>query len=123
MPTYLVRIIASRDLVGVFSADSIIQLIDIIDECTEPDACEYARLPPGGIMWTSPATPIPIDVLGDADLGDPDPIPWSDASFTELWWSYVFGYATCRCAKEIVASQLVHFGSNETGLRCPDRGE
>jgi hypothetical protein len=37
MPTYLVRIIETHDLVGVFSADNIVQLIDIVDECTDPD--------------------------------------------------------------------------------------
>ncbi|MGM4893096.1 hypothetical protein [Tardiphaga sp. 839_C3_N1_4] len=37
MPTYLVRIIETRDLVGVFSADNIVQLIDIVDEWTDPD--------------------------------------------------------------------------------------
>jgi hypothetical protein len=62
MPTYLVRIIETRDLVGVFSADNIHQLIIIVDECTEPDECEYTRMGPGGIMWTSPAVPIPIAV-------------------------------------------------------------
>ncbi|KZD20349.1 hypothetical protein A4A58_19100 [Tardiphaga robiniae] len=79
MPTYLVRIIETRDLVGVFSADNIVQLIDIVDECTEPDECEYTRMGPGGIMWASPAIPIPIAIPEDDDDGEPDPMPWAPA--------------------------------------------
>ena len=44
MPTYLVRIIETHDFVGVFFADNIRQLIIIVDECTEPDECEYTRM-------------------------------------------------------------------------------
>ncbi|WNV08900.1 hypothetical protein [Tardiphaga sp. 709] len=88
MPTYLVRIIETRDLVGVFSADNILQLIIIVNECTEPDDCEYARLSvPGGIMWTSPAIPIPIPRTDDEDGSEPDPMPWSEATDTERWWT------------------------------------
>ncbi|WP_441242505.1 hypothetical protein [Tardiphaga sp. 768_D3_N2_1] len=96
MPTYLVRIIETHDLVGVFSADNIVQLIDIVDECTEPDECEYTRMGPGGIMWGSPAIPIPIAIPEDADGGEPDPMPWGEASVTETWWDYFYGYATYR---------------------------
>jgi hypothetical protein len=96
MPTYLVRIIESRDLVGIFSADSIHELIVVIDECTEADACEYVRLPTGGVMWTDPATPIPIARAAEEDGSEPDPMPWGDATVTERWWDFLYGYATCR---------------------------
>lgn len=57
----LVRLIDTHDLVGIYSVDSILQLIVIIDECTDPGACEYTRLRfPGGIMWEGPAVPVPV---------------------------------------------------------------
>jgi hypothetical protein len=96
MPTYLVRIIETHDLVGVFSVDNIRQLIMIVDECTEPDACEYTRLGPGAIMWTSPAIPIPILLPEEIDGSEPDPMPWEGASLSESWWDYFYGYAKCR---------------------------
>lgn len=64
MPTYLVRIIGTRDLVGVFSANNIVQRIDIVDECTEPERVRVnahatsarQRLGPaqGGMAWCRP---------------------------------------------------------------------
>eukprot|EP01035_Chromulina_nebulosa_P011591 gene11591-15483_t len=97
MPTFLVRIIETRDLVGIFSADSVEQLILTVDECTEPDSCEYARLSvAGGIMWASPAIPIPIEFPDDSDFTEPDPMPWSEATLTERWWNYLHGYEKCR---------------------------
>lgn len=96
MPTYLVRIIETHDLVGIFSVDNIHQLIVIVDECTEPDGCEYARMRPGGIMWTSPAIPVPIARPEDSDGSEPDPMPWADATVTERWWDFLYGYLTCR---------------------------
>jgi hypothetical protein len=38
-----------------------------VDECTNAGACEYVEIPPGGIMWTSPAIPVPVDV-GDRNV-------------------------------------------------------
>lgn len=96
MPAYLVRIIDTHDLVGVFSADNIDQLIILIDECTEPDACEYTRMGPGGLMWESPAVPIPVKLPQDDDGGEPDPVPWAAVSVTEAWWNYFYGHARCR---------------------------
>lgn len=56
MPAYLVRLIDSHDLVGIYAVESIQQLIVIIDECTDPGACEYTRLRySGGVMWEGPA--------------------------------------------------------------------
>lgn len=96
MPTYLVRIIETRDLVGIFSVESIHDLILTVDECTEADGCEYARLSvSGGIMWIKPAIPIPIEYPDD-DVTEPDPFPWSEAGFTERWWNFIYGFESCR---------------------------
>ena len=97
MPAYLVRIIETRDLVGIFFVENIHQLIVTVDECTEPDGCEYARLRvAGGIIWTSPAVPIPIDLPEDDDLIEPDPMPWGAACVTERWWNFLYGFEVCR---------------------------
>jgi len=55
MPAYLVRTIDEHDIVGIFVADEMNDLLVAVDECTDPDDCEYIELPVGGIMWTSPA--------------------------------------------------------------------
>ena len=61
MPTYLVRTIKGHDLVGVFVAPNVFALALLVDECTDPGSCEYQRMKPGGIMWTSPAVVVPIE--------------------------------------------------------------
>jgi hypothetical protein len=81
MPTYRVRIIETHDLVGIFTADNILQLIVIVivDECSEPDDCEYTRLPSGGIMWAGLPIPAPVTPPEDPDGADqtqcPQPSP------------------------------------------------
>jgi hypothetical protein len=60
MSAYLVRLIQNRDIVGFFAADGFDDLVIAVDECTEVSACEFVELPPGGIVWTSPAVPVPI---------------------------------------------------------------
>jgi len=92
MPAFLVRLIKNRDLVGFFAADDLIDLMDTVDECTDPGACEYAELPLGGIMWSSPAKAIPL-IPGLEDGSEPEPMPWGGAELTELWWNFVYGFA------------------------------
>jgi hypothetical protein len=55
MPAYLVRTIDEHDLVGIFVAPSVGHLALILDEGIDPGVCEYQRMGPGGIMWTSDA--------------------------------------------------------------------
>lgn len=97
MPAYLVRIIDTHDLVGIYYVETILQLIVIIDECTDPGACEYTRLTfPGGIMWESPAVSVPVERPGGTDGSEPDPVPWEAASVTERWFNVIYGYEKCR---------------------------
>jgi hypothetical protein len=79
MPTFLFRLIDTHDLVGIFVAQNIGRLADLVDECTEPDDCEFLRMPAGGVIWTSPAIPIPIELSEDEDPTEPDPLPWAGA--------------------------------------------
>lgn len=97
MPAYLVRLIETHDFVGIYSVDTILQLIVIVDECTDPGACEYTRLrAPGGVMWEAPAISVPVERPEDADGSEPDPVPWGEASVTERWFNVIYGYEECR---------------------------
>jgi hypothetical protein len=93
MPAYLVRLIKNRDIVGFFAADDLDDLVIAVDECTDVAACEYVELPAGGIMWTSPAMPVPVDV-GDRqdEEAEIEELPWAKAELSELWWSVVYGF-------------------------------
>jgi hypothetical protein len=95
MPAYLVRLIGNRDLVGFFAAEDLDDLVEAVDECTDVDACEFIELPPGGIMWTSPAICVPLERAdpNDEDSQFPD-FPWGPASLTEWWFDVVYGYDT-----------------------------
>jgi hypothetical protein len=94
VPTYLVRLINNHDLVGIFIARDFREMLITIDECTDPGSCEYVSLDAGGIMWTDPAIPIPIDVSDTDDAGNP--VPWGQATFTEVWQNYLHGFARLR---------------------------
>ena len=89
MPVYLVRTIDEHDLVGIFNAETVTDFVIAIDECTDPEACEYLELPVGGLFWSEPAVQIPPPE-GDNDNGPdedsyPD-IPWADVSMAGSWW-------------------------------------
>ena len=90
MPAYLVRLIKSHDIVGFFTADDLDELAIAIDECADVDACEYVELPVGGIMWESPAIPVPIAGGDEAELPE---LPWAKAALSGGWWSVIYGYA------------------------------
>jgi hypothetical protein len=93
MPAYLVRLIQTRDIVGFFVADDFNDLVIAVDECTDVPACEYVEMPAGGIMWTSPAIPVPIDISDRKDeSADIEVLPWAQAELSESWWSVVYGY-------------------------------
>jgi hypothetical protein len=62
MPAYLVRTADEHDLVGFFVADDLDELLELVDECTAPDACEYLELPSGGIFWDKPGVAVPIAI-------------------------------------------------------------
>jgi hypothetical protein len=87
---YLVRLIKSHDIVGFFTADDLDELAIAIDECADVDACEYVKLPVGGVMWESPAMPVPIDCGDEAELPE---LSWAKAALSGGWWSVIYGYA------------------------------
>lgn len=92
MPAYLVRLIQNRDIVGFFAADEFEDLVSAVDECTDVPACEYVELPPGGIMWTGPVIPVPVEINREDEEAEIKELPWASAQMSELWWSVVYGY-------------------------------
>jgi hypothetical protein len=94
MAVYLVRTIDEHDLVGIFNAPNLDELALVVDECLDPGDCEYQRMGTGGIMWTEPAIPIPIELPEgeEDDSTEPDPVPWSAATLTDDWWNSFYGF-------------------------------
>jgi hypothetical protein len=74
-------------------ADDLDELAIAIDECADVDACEYVGLPVGGIMWESPAIPVPISAGDEAELPELPELPWAKAALSGGWWSVIYGYA------------------------------
>jgi len=93
MPAYLVRLIQNRDIVGFFAADDFDDLVVAVDECTDVPACEYVELPPGGIMWTSPAVAVPFDLRNHEEGAEIEKLPWEKVQLCEAWWSVVYGHS------------------------------
>lgn len=89
MPAFLVRTKDTCDLVGFFSADDEDDLIDLVDECTEPEYCQYLELPSGGVYWDSPAVAVPIGPSDDDETEEK--IAWNKADLTDFWAEAVYG--------------------------------
>jgi hypothetical protein len=126
LKVYFVRLISNRDLVGIFAARDVDELTDIIDEVTDPWSCEYRVMRPGAIYWTSPAIPVPIDVPEDDEMiGDEDPIPWADVSYSELWYDYFFGDGrwTAIDPEERVRERKRRAAAKKKPARKPKSGE
>ena len=55
MASYIVRLGPSepraRELVGIFVADTVDQLFELVNETETPMCCEYRQLGNGGIYW------------------------------------------------------------------------
>jgi hypothetical protein len=70
LKAYFVRIAADQQVVGLFVAPSIAILAALVDECADPNACEYAPARMGGIMVAGKATATwPLTDAVDDDAG------------------------------------------------------
>lgn len=72
MSAYIVRVVEGHELVGLYSAKSLKALRNLVDELCEPDDCEYAVLPDGGIHFSAGAASVPLAEWCQ-DAGDDDP--------------------------------------------------
>lgn len=95
MSTYLVRMAGSRELVGLFWADSLSSLAHVVDECVSPSLCEAKNIRLGGIFWPMPievCVPLPDESGGDDEGSQldvareklPEPV-FSDLLYCELF--------------------------------------
>lgn len=83
MNAYLVRLIENKELVGIFCCERA-ELDWLVDECTEPDACEFASIGSGGIMWEGRAPRVPFweqSRLSDQEIDD----MVEDDNWDNLW--------------------------------------
>jgi hypothetical protein len=102
MPAYLVRLIDSCQIVGLFFVDHAEHLSDSVNEWTEGDRCEYVKLPAGGIVWAEPsgvAVPMNPGTELDANWAIPE-LPFNSATMSESWLNLLYGYpSTLRWTK------------------------
>jgi hypothetical protein len=75
-----------RDLVGIFYASNPKALAEMVDECCDVSACEYATLPTGGFYMSAKAVPVPYGAPGD----DEEVNFFPKAQFTDSWWPIFF---------------------------------
>jgi len=68
MNVYIVRLIDRKELVGVFWADTIDDLVTLVDECTDPAVCEYRTAHRGGFYWPGLLSPMFDDICKSTDL-------------------------------------------------------
>ena len=88
MNCYLVRLTEEKELVGIFCCKRS-WLAKLVDECTNPSACEYAAIGAGSVFWHGAAPKVPVCI--ENDLGDDEdkfeaahPLSF-EPSFSELW--------------------------------------
>ena len=94
VPVYIVRRSSTHGLVGVFAVSDRADLTQHVQNCAEPEECEFCEIDSGGVLW--PATggrKIPegadasvADIDEVEDQEDPDPRRLlAGAILTESW--------------------------------------
>lgn len=90
MTAYVVRVMNSQELVGLFSASNLTSLIELVDHVCDPGACEYARLRDGGMIFEGTAPVVPLVLIrGDEDGNDPLLRP---SDFAGSWWNDLYRF-------------------------------
>lgn len=108
MRAFLVRVIETKDLVGIFVASSVLELADLVDECCDPHMCEYVSAKSGGLYWEHPAWEIPLPEPEDL-------VALDQATLTNSWecemmdhrvrqWKQIPTCSICEAMKEHEAS-------------------
>ena len=83
---FIVRLKANHEFVGIFWAENEKQLFWLIDECTDPSACEYAELDIAGGLYS------PKSGAGNTPPDDDSPINWfnnREPAYTEGLFSAI----------------------------------
>jgi len=95
MAAYIVRLEKNQEIVGIFNAETPYNLFWLIDECVDPGLCEYARMPPGGIMWPKGGEWVVESELG-SEAPETDEPSLSGARFSESWFVFTAGFGERR---------------------------
>jgi hypothetical protein len=85
---YFVRVAADRQVVGLFVAPSIVTLATLVDECCDPDSCEYAPAGMGGMLVERPTRatwPLSDPAQNDRDGAYEFATGLEDAALTQHW--------------------------------------
>lgn len=91
MRAYLVRLKNNAELVGLFVSPCANELWNYVDECCDPFACEFLKLPPGGLYIDhSGAAKIPT-VIADPEDEELYPDWFTGAVVSELWLNIFHG--------------------------------
>ena len=92
MPSFVVRVVQDRDapqeFVGIYVANSIVQLEALVDRHCTTCACEYAQLPTDNLYVSDHSVPGPSHPYGD---GEGEPIFVGEDSLGEDWHKLFFG--------------------------------
>lgn len=93
---YLVRVIDSKEFVGIFWASSIAWLAALVDEVCDPGACEFKRLSDGGFYIHGAAGIVPCDGR-DGDI-------YFDGTGDEPWWLRQNKFTFCDTTQEALST-------------------
>jgi len=77
----------ARDLVGVYFAANPEELANLVDECCDAGACEYAKLGAGGVYCAGRAIPVPYGEMAESETIEMLP----GAAVTDSWWETFLG--------------------------------
>ena len=117
-----VRVIGTKERVGIFWAKDWDGLLSCIDEITDPSDCEYLKLKEGGIGWPGPTDGKFPTFTQEETEGEEDILPddaswarnsksWAESSLLETtcdqlnWWNDEKGWKRWRpCVEQIKLS-------------------
>lgn len=91
MTAYLVRLKNSAELVGLFVSPRAEDLWYYIEECCDPNACEFVALPPGGMYLDQAGAATVPTLVPDPEPEESYPDWFSGATISELWLGIFLG--------------------------------
>lgn len=108
MATFIVRVRDNREAVGIFSAEDLDELLDLVDEVTDAPNCEYAEIESGGVVWLRKAAALPLSV--DWEEAQPPVLQLIGApEVTEAWFFALndddLDYEPLVAARDIIANE------------------
>lgn len=81
MSGFVVRLAGSKEIVGLFVAESIDRLRWAVDEVCDPHECEYVRIGSGGIYWSVSGKPVITETEEEIH------VETADAELSESVWA------------------------------------